>query len=247
MARLLLESSYQFEIHEDKNKDMYLMGVFSVADERNRNNRVYPREILERAIDELQESIKGRTCVGQIGHPESPETDLNKAAILTEDLQWGTGKDHNKVYGKAKVLNNPNGEIIKKLKEDGVSLGISSRGLGSLSEDGTVNEDLQILCWDVVASPSCQHSWVQTVVESKEFPSAYDLKKNHSSLIEYYQNISKGLNELLETYDARKLKKKNIQVWKNNSMVRTIDLKTAQEMVNKGTAKIINDQAIEVI
>lgn len=166
--KLITETSYDFEIKESKeDKTLYLMGIFSSAEKKNKNGRVYKKEILEREISKLKEGpIKERTCIGQIGHPEdSPETNLEKAAIITEDLEW-KGSD---VYGKARVLNTPSGKVLRNLIEDNISIGISSRGLGTLDEDGTVNDDLQILTWDCVANPSNHGSWVNGIYEGKTF------------------------------------------------------------------------------
>lgn len=88
MAKLITETSYQFKIEEDKKGgNLYLMGVYSSANKKNRNGRVYPKEILNREVEKLREAIQTGTCVGQIGHPEQPETDLNKAAIKLESLE----------------------------------------------------------------------------------------------------------------------------------------------------------------
>jgi len=166
-VKMITETSFNFEIKESKeDKKLYIMGVFSSAEKQNKNGRVYPKNILEREINKLDEAIKNRTCLGQMGHPEdSPETDLEKASIITEDLKW---KD-NDVYGKARVLNTPTGNILKNLIEDNVTIGISSRGLGTVNENGTVNEDFQLLTYDIVANPSNKGSWVNGIYEGREF------------------------------------------------------------------------------
>lgn len=88
-VKLITETSFNFEIKESKDdKRLYIMGVFSSAESKNRNGRTYPKNILEREINKISEAINNKTCLGQIGHPEeNPETDLEKAAIITEDLQ----------------------------------------------------------------------------------------------------------------------------------------------------------------
>jgi hypothetical protein len=86
--QLITETSYDFEVVESKSKRMYIIGKYSSAEEKNANGRIYSKSILEREANKLMEgSIKNKTCVGQLGHPvESPETDLEKAAIIMEDL-----------------------------------------------------------------------------------------------------------------------------------------------------------------
>jgi len=88
-VKLITESNFDMEMVEsEKDKSLYIMGIFSSAETKNRNGRVYPKNILEREIEKIQESIRNKTCIGQIGHPEdTPETNLEKAAIITEDLK----------------------------------------------------------------------------------------------------------------------------------------------------------------
>ena len=92
---MITETFWDFKIEEDsKNKQLYLMGVFSEAENKNHNGRVYPKQILEREVNKLmKDSIKNKSCIGQIGHPEdTPETNLEKAAIITEDLKWNDNR-----------------------------------------------------------------------------------------------------------------------------------------------------------
>jgi len=165
--KLITESNYNLEIAESTDKkDLYIMGIFSSAETRNENGRVYPKNILEREIEKIQEAVKRKTCLGQLEHPtDSPETMLEKAAIMVEDVKW---KGHD-VYGKAKVLTTPHGQILRNLINDGATIGISSRGLGEVSESGHVKESYRLLTWDCVANPSNQTSWVQGIYEGKEF------------------------------------------------------------------------------
>ena len=166
--KLITESTFDIQITESKeDKSLYIMGVFSSAEVKNGNGRIYPKNILEREIEKIQEGIKNRTCLGQLSHPtDSPETDLEKAAIVTEEVTW-KGDD---IYGRAKVLNTPCGNILKGLISDGVKVGISSRGLGTVSESGQVNSDFRLLTWDIVSNASNPKSkWVNGVYEGKTF------------------------------------------------------------------------------
>jgi len=166
--KLITETSYNFEINESEDKKrLYISGVFSSAEKKNKNGRIYPRTTLEREIKKLKEGpISNNTCIGTIGHPQDdPETPLERSALITENLEW----KNDDVYGKARVLNTPSGEILASLIKDGVTVGISSRGLGSVNEDGTVNEDFTLLAYDVVANPSNNGSWVNGIYEGKTF------------------------------------------------------------------------------
>lgn len=165
-AKLITETSYDIELYEKDDKNLYIVGIFSSADVKNANGRIYPRSLLEREVNKLMTtSIKNRTALGELGHPISPETSLERAAILTEHLEW----NGNNVYGKARVLNTPHGKILKTLLKERVQVGISSRGLGTVSKDGIVEDSLQILVWDAVSSPSNPGSWVSGIYEGREF------------------------------------------------------------------------------
>lgn len=197
-VKLITETSFNFEIKESKeDKRLYIMGTFSSAEKQNKNGRVYPKNILEREINKLWEAIKNRTCLGQMGHPEdSPETDLEKAAIITEDLQW----KENDVLGKARVLNTPSGNTLRNLIEDNVTIGISSRGLGTVNENGTVNEDFQLLTYDCVANPSNKGSWVNGIYEGREFtiPDGEIERLTESEVKEFLKDHEKKIWQVLK-------------------------------------------------
>jgi hypothetical protein len=164
-AKLITETSFEYEITESKSKGMHIVGIFSSAEIENNNKRKYKKDLLEREINKITENkINKKCCFGELGHPPHPEIALDKVSILTERLEW-RGND---VYGTAKVLDTPMGEITKTLIKDG-NLGISSRGLGTVNEDGYVNEDFNLLCYDIVGDPSNPASWIKGIYEGKEF------------------------------------------------------------------------------
>lgn len=167
ILKMITESNWDVTINESEDKKLYIMGIFSSAETKNKNGRTYPKSLLEREVVKLKETaIKQRTCLGQMGHPEdSPETDLEKASIIIEDLEW----KNNDVMGRARVLNTPSGKILRTLIEDKVQVGISSRGLGTINENGTVNEDYSLLTYDIVSNPSNKGSFVNGILEGKEF------------------------------------------------------------------------------
>jgi len=166
MAKLITETSEQI-ITESIGKDLYVSGIFSSAGVKNHNGRVYERTILEREITKVMSQVKERSLYGQLNHPERPEIDLEKVAILIEELSW-KGND---VVGKAKVLGRTYcGGILKGIIEDGGRIGISSRGLGTVSESGTVNEDFNLICWDIVSDASNPASkYINGIYEEREF------------------------------------------------------------------------------
>jgi hypothetical protein len=166
-VQLITECSWDTQLVESKDKkDMFIVGIFSTAELKNANGRIYKKDLLEREVSKLQESLsKGMALWGNLGHPTGPETDLDKVAIRTTELQW-RGND---LYGKAKIVDTPNGNILKALVKEG-PVGVSSRGLGTVDESSSyVNDDLQILCWDAVSSPSNYPSYVKGIYEGKTF------------------------------------------------------------------------------
>lgn len=201
--KLITEESYDFEIIESKTKRMYIIGKYSSAEQKNANGRIYSKQILDREVSKLMEgSIKNKTCIGQLGHPvESPETDLEKAAILMEDLSW-KGND---LFGKALVLDTPSGDIVRSLIKD-VKIGISSRGLGTVSESGYVNEDFSLIVWDLVQQPSCPGAYVNGILESKFFTvEDTDLKSpSENEVKEFLKEHEKKIWQVLKSFKKGK-------------------------------------------
>jgi hypothetical protein len=163
--KLITEMSYDFELHEDKNtKDMFAVGIFSSAELKNNNKRVYKKNLLEREVEKVNEKVSKKCLWGELGHPPNPEVNPDKIAIRTTKLEW-RGND---LYGKAKILDTPMGNIAKTLVKEG-QMGISSRGLGTVGDDGYVNEDFHLITWDLVTDPSNNPSWVNGIYEGQEF------------------------------------------------------------------------------
>ena len=153
----------------DGNKSMYIEGVFAQAEKENRNKRTYPKEVLESAIDTyIKDYVNPKRSIGELNHPSAFAPNPERACILITELVW----DKNDVLGKAKVLSTPQGEIVKSLLKDGVQLGVSTRGMGTLDEKGdisVVKDDYVISAIDVVSNPSGIDCWVNGVLENVEF------------------------------------------------------------------------------
>jgi hypothetical protein len=132
-------------INEGKTGPLKVRGVFQRADEANSNKRVYPHRVLEGAIKSLNEAIKERRLVGELDHPTYDMVKLSNASHLITNL-WMEGKE---VIGEAEILPTPAGKVVQGLIEGGVKIGISSRGMGTLSEGKgdvrTVNEDFKLV------------------------------------------------------------------------------------------------------
>ncbi len=180
LVKLITEQSYDIELIEESSKNMYVVGIFSTALVENANSRKYPKNILEREVDKyIKEKIKNKCAYGELNHPTSPQINLDKAAIIVEHLEW----KGNNIFGKAKILSTPNGEILKSIIKDGGKVGISSRGLGTVSDEGWVNEDFSLVTYDIVGSPSNSGSWLNGIYEGKNFYLPYD-KEDNINLIE---------------------------------------------------------------
>ena len=166
--KLITELSHDVEFileqSDTREKQLYISGIYSTADLENNNKRIYSKSILDREIGKLTEKIKNRCLWGELGHPPNPEINPDKIAILTEKLEW----KGNHVYGRSKVLDTPMGQIAKTLIKEG-RMGISSRGLGSVNENGHVNEDFYLITWDMVTDPSNHPSWVNGIYEGQDY------------------------------------------------------------------------------
>ena len=154
-------------IVEGKNggKNTFLEGVFMQAENKNKNGRIYTREVLTSAVDRFvnEQVITGR-AVGELNHPDSPSINLDKVSHRITELKW----DGNNVMGKALILDTPMGQIVKGLVEGGVQLGVSSRGMGSLDyKDGAnyVKDDFMLNTIDIVQDPSAPNAFVNGIME----------------------------------------------------------------------------------
>lgn len=173
--KLLIETKVNNDIKllkEDVNgrKAYFLEGTFMQSEMRNRNGRVYPETVLDKAVAKyIKEYVSKNRAYGELNHPDSPNIDLNKASHLITEIK----KDGKNYWGKAKVLSTQTGETVKRLMEDGCSLGISSRGLGSLREEGGVNyvnDDFYLVtAGDIVADPSAPDAFLENIMENTDW------------------------------------------------------------------------------
>tara|TARA_B110000503_G_scaffold2434_1_gene3223 strand:- start:1301 stop:1945 length:645 start_codon:yes stop_codon:yes gene_type:complete len=165
-----LESSLDY-ITEEKNgkKNVIIEGIFMQAESKNRNGRVYPRTVMERAVDKYvtEQVVKGR-AVGELNHPDGPSINLDKVSHRITELNW----NGNNVMGKALILDTPMGQIVKGLVEGGVQLGVSSRGMGSLVTRNGVNmvgDDFHLSTIDIVQDPSAPEAFVNGIMEGVDW------------------------------------------------------------------------------
>ena len=170
------------EKREVANGMLYLSGRIQTADKKNGNGRSYPFKVLKREIDNYSNVIKDNRALGELDHPDDSVINLRNVSHIVTDVWW-EGKD---VMGKIKVLDTPSGRILKDLINAGVKLGISSRGLGSVKEsmgDTVVEEDFQLICFDIVSEPSTPGAFVHP--ESKRAASfAKTMRENKQNQID---------------------------------------------------------------
>jgi len=171
--RLIAEEIVQVEfLSEEKNgkKSHFIEGVFLQSEIKNKNGRVYPQGVLAREVAKYDEHHiqKGR-ALGELGHPEGPSINLDRVSHKIESLK----EDGNNFVGRAKILETPMGNIAKNLLDEGVRLGVSSRGMGSLKEKDGVNfvaDDFMLAtAADIVADPSAPDAFVDGIMEGKEW------------------------------------------------------------------------------
>ena len=155
--KLLVERSIK------ENKSLIVSGVLQRAEAKNQNGRVYPRGILEREVKQYMEGpVKENRAMGELDHPESSVINLQNVSHTIKKCWW----DGDDVMGNVEILSTPAGNILKALFASGITVGISSRGMGSVEEnlsEGTVEvqDDFELLCWDFVSTPSTHGAFMK--------------------------------------------------------------------------------------
>lgn len=165
-----------------------LKGVIQRSDTLNQNGRIYPRPILEREIINYQKFIKENRALGECDHPDTSVVELKNASHLVKEAKM----DGDTVYGVIELLDTPSGKILQSLVESGVTLGISSRGVGSTKQQGSaliVQEDFQLICFDIVSEPSTPGAFIN---ESRKITQT-DLKKTFNKS----DRIDRIFNEIM--------------------------------------------------
>ena len=165
---------------------MMLTGIIQKADTVNGNGRVYPYNVLMREMKNYEKLVSERRALGELDHPEDSVINLKNASHMMTKVWW----DGKNVMGKAKVLDTPSGQVLKTLVQSGVSIGISSRGMGSVTEsqgNTVVEDDFQLICFDFVSEPSTPGAFMMK--EAKDFTNKVFTKADR---------VNRLLNEVLE-------------------------------------------------
>ena len=166
----LQDVEYITEQNEDGKKNYKIKGIFMQADIKNKNGRVYPMEILQKEVKRYnKEFINEKRAYGELGHPEGPTVNLERASHMITAL-YPDGKNF---VGEAKVLSTPMGNIVKSLMDEGAKLGVSSRGMGSLEQKNGANyvrDDFYLAtAAAIVSDPSAPSAFVEGIMEGKEW------------------------------------------------------------------------------
>ena len=161
---------YLSEANEDGEKEFFIEGVFMQANQKNRNGRIYPTEVLQREVARYnKEYVEKNRAFGELGHPQGPTINLERVSHMIKELK----QDGDNFMGKAKIMDSPYGNIVKNLIREGASLGVSSRGMGSLKAKNGVNEvqsDFYLAtAADIVADPSAPDAFVEGIMEGVEW------------------------------------------------------------------------------
>ena len=190
------------EENEDGIRSYFIEGVFMQSEKKNKNGRIYPKDILMKEMKRYNDDyvIKKR-ALGELGHPEGPTVNLDRVSHMVESL-WSDGDD---IYGRAKIMDTPMGKIVKNLIDEGVSIGVSSRGMGSLEEKNGVKyvkDDFVLSAVDCVSDPSAPDAYVNGIMEGKEWVWDNGILKerdieNHKRLIESASNKEEIENRTL--------------------------------------------------
>jgi hypothetical protein len=178
------------EGNKDKPANLYVRGVYMVAEEKNRNNRIYSHDEMAKEVQRYNEEFVSKNrALGELEHPQSATVNSERACHLITELHM----EGNKVIGKSKILSTPLGEVMKCLIRDGVKMGMSSRALGSLVEKGGVNhvENMKLIAVDAVADPSAPGAFVNGILESKSF-----VLKQNGLYEEVYDTFESRLTQL---------------------------------------------------
>ena len=188
-------------------KNYKIKGVFLQSDLKNRNGRIYPKEIMMKEVNRYQkEFVNKKRAFGELGHPDGPTVNLERVSHMITNLQ----QDGSNYVGEAKIMNTPYGKIVKGLIDEGAQLGVSSRGMGSLEQRNGANyvksDFMLATAADIVADPSAPDAFVQGIMESKEW--VWD----NGRLVE--RDVDAWRKEI-RSASRRKLEEKKLEIFGN--------------------------------
>lgn len=204
--KYITEMNENVTIQKSSTKGYFIEGIFLQAAIKNRNGRIYPMEVMETEVNRyVKEYVVHNRAFGELNHPDNPSINLDRASHLIKDLR----KEGTNFIGKAKIMETPMGKIVKALMDEDAKLGVSSRGMGSISEeaDGTqvVQDDFQLnTAADIVADPSAPQAFVRGVMEGREW--VYENGILKECQVAKYQRVVKknwrDTDKMIEAFSA---------------------------------------------
>ena len=200
------------EANDEGKKNVFIEGIFLQGGIKNRNGRVYPVEMLENEVNRYNENYtqKGR-ALGELDHPEDPQINLDRVSHMITSLK----REGNNFVGKAKLMDTPFGNIAKGLISDGVKLGVSSRGMGSLKPNNEgineVQDDFHLAtAADIVADPSAPDAFVNGIMEGVEW-----IWENELLVAKKPQVVEETVKEIETAVSSRELEMQKLQIFEN--------------------------------
>lgn len=204
-----LTESVDYELIEEgagKSKQYFIEGIFMQSEQKNKNGRIYPKEVLQKEVNRyVKEYVEPKRAFGELGHPDGPTVNLDKVSHMITELV----EDGKNFIGRAKILDTPNGQIVKSLIDEGARLGVSSRGMGTLKAEKraqVVQDDFYLAtAADIVADPSAPNAFVEGIMEGVEWVwdggllKAQDVERAKA-------NIQKASSKQLEEVKLREFK-----------------------------------------
>lgn len=203
----LIESQPVHLLKESANpngqQSYYIEGIYIQTNVKNRNGRVYPKQLMEQCVSKYVDQRMRENTIrsfGELGHPDGVEINLDKVCHYITEFRW----DGNDCIGKSKVLNkHPSGRILETFLEEGLCVGVSTRGIGALSEQKQTNgsklvEAYDMIAVDVVADPSAPKGFVDGIMENKEY-----IIQDNGIIVECYENLERKLCSLPKDSELR--------------------------------------------
>ena len=207
ITEVVEDIQYLTEQNDEGEKSYYIEGIFMQAEKPNRNGRIYPKEVLEKEVNSYnKEYVMKNRAYGELGHPQGPTINLERMSHLIKEIKV----DGNNFIGKAKIMDSPYGNIVKNLIKEGASLGVSSRGMGSLKRKNGINEvqrDFYLAtAADIVADPSAPDAFVNGIMENVEWI--------YENGVWSQKDLENAKKEIHETSKAN-LEEKKIQIFED--------------------------------
>ena len=205
ITEVVEDIQYLTEQNDEGEKSYYIEGIFMQAEKPNRNGRIYPKEVLEKEVNRYnKEYVKKNRAYGELGHPQGPTINLERMSHLIKEIKV----DGNNFIGRAKIMDSPYGNIVKNLIKEGASLGVSSRGMGSLKRKNGINEvqrDFYLAtAADIVADPSAPDAFVNGIME--------DVEWIYENGVWSYKELESAKKEIHETSNVN-IEDKKIQIF----------------------------------